>query len=99
MRQQNVEPKPIPGLGLPVPARPATPPAGQGAPDAVAELGPASRPTSLSKASVDALSTIAATMHIAELGRAADVPQPERMHDIARSDTLHPSSARVIDLR
>ena len=96
---QNVEPKPIPGLGMPAPARPAAPGSGQTAPDAISELGPASRPANLSKASVEALSTIAATMHIAELGRSAEMPRPDRMHDIARSETLRPSTARVIDLR
>ncbi len=63
---QNVEPKPVPGL-------PAAPPdasvsASRSEP---AVLGGATRPIVLSKASTEALGTIAASMHIAELGHSA----------------------------
>ncbi len=65
---QNVEPKPVPGLTGP-PPKPAPAPKAPGSPD-VAELGTVTQqPVMLSKASVEALGGIAATMRVAEMGR------------------------------
>jgi len=62
--QENVEPKPVPGL----PAPSATPPAGAAPSGAVAEMGRAPRPATLSKASVAALGAIASSLRVAQLG-------------------------------
>jgi len=90
---QNVEPKPVPGLPTPAPrvASKDAPVAGM--------TGGAPQPATLSKASVDALATIASTMHVAELGRSASaVDELGGHHATAKSDYPH-TAARITDLQ
>lgn len=61
---QNLEPKPVPGLPPPAPAKPAA----EGQQSAGLADAPR-RPATLSKASVEALGKIAAAMHVVEMGR------------------------------
>ena len=96
---QTLEPAPV--LGIPPEAHPVSPPP-ISASESIAALGTSSPPASLSRASLDVLSSIASSMHIAELGRTAAglrVTQPDRMRDIARTESLRPSTGRIIDLR
>lgn len=94
---QNVEPKPVPGLPPPgAKVAQAPPPPGPGQ---TAAAPPPSRPITLSKNSVAALGSIAASMHVAEFGR----PQPPRAlprasdpAELKRSDA---SSSRIVNLR
>ena len=62
---QNVEPKPVPGLPNPVARPSAAPSAGT---DTTAQADRAERPSNLSKASYDALASIASSMRVAEMG-------------------------------
>ncbi len=92
---QNAEPKPVPGL-------PAAPVANV-ARSEPATMGGAARPIVLSKASIEALGSIASTMHIAEVGRPTAKVQTMRegsgsINDVAVSDAARAAS-RIINLR
>ena len=91
---QNVEPKPVPGL----PAAPAVAVANTATPTIANGARP---PATLSKASVDALTTIATSMHVAEMGRPSTKIQGmslDPMRDLASTDAIR-GTARIIDLR
>lgn len=98
---ENVEPKPVPGLPAPVSA-PAPKEAAHVAsanPSGPTDLGRAARPAMLSKASVEALGTIASSMRIAELGRVTTRTQGMKTgHDLASSAAPR-ASARIINLQ
>ena len=93
---QNAEPKPVPGL-------PAAPPETSAAVarSEPATMGGAARPIILSKASIEALGSIASTMHVAEIGRSSAKVNSMREssdHNVAVSDPARAAS-RIINLR
>ena len=102
--QQNVEPKPVPGLPAPAPLEHvAAGPAGGGAVAAPASDSGAApqpqRPASLSKASVAVLGTIASSMHVAEMGHVAkpqEIGPAAKPAEMKRSDNDTP---QFVDLR
>ena len=95
---ENVEPKPVPGLPEVAKQPQRVVAASLSEPT---DPGRVARPAVLSKASVDALSVIAASMHIAELGHPTTRTQEmsvDRGHDVASADRKN-ASARIINLQ
>jgi penicillin-binding protein 1A len=98
---QNVEPKPVPGLSDQRAPTVASADGGTAkkAGGGIDMAGAPQRPATLSKASLDAIGTIATAMHVAELGRTTT--KALDLRPIPPRDLTNPArpKPRVIDLR